>query len=173
MSSDKPITGVDLRDPFGRHRTYSLFIETPTEGLAPLWTLKPHAYKGYPPLKDIYFSYEHIPGFEYDFAVETFGSWDHWCKLTDSSGVRATFKEWRSELEIRNKARAMRSIIRTSTESTAAGTTAAKYLSEKGYASKRGRPSNEDVERERKVQASVNQELEDDLKRVGLTVVSK
>lgn len=160
-----------LVDPFGRYRTYSLFIEKPTEGMDPLWTLKDIEYKGYPSLKQIYFSYEHIPGLEYDFAIEIIGSWEHWDKLSNTSGLRSIFKEWRDELEIRNRSRALRSIIGTAKESTAAGTTAAKYLVERGYASKRGRPSKEEVERERKIQVGVEKDLEDDLARVGLKVV--
>jgi hypothetical protein len=51
---------------------------------------------------------------------------------------------------------------------------AAKYLADKGYAvlNKRGRPSSEEVERELRVQAGASKELEDDMKRLGLSVVN-
>ncbi len=54
----------------------------------------------------------------------------------------------------------------------AKGVNAAKYLAEKGYLPKRGRPSKEEVERERKIQAGVNKELESDMERIGLKVVN-
>ena len=55
----------------------------------------------------------------------------------------------------------------------AKGVNAAKYLAEKGYLSKRGRPSKEEVERERKIQAGVSKELEGDMERLGLKVVNQ
>lgn len=168
MSSEKE----PLVDPQGRPRTYSLFIEYPSEGLDPLWTIKDRSFKGYKSLKQIYLSYEHIPGYEYDFAMDTLGSWEHWDKLCTSSGLRKVFQDWRTELEIRNKATAMRSLIRSATEASAAGINAAKYISEAGYARKRGRPSKEEVERERKIQAGVDKELEDDMERLGLKLVA-
>lgn len=169
-------TNDPMRDDMGRYKTYSLFIERATDGVEAFWTIKENDYevdgKIYPSLKRIYLSYDHIPGFEYDFAVETFGSWDHWVKL-NTSGLRGIFAEWREELEIRNKANAVRSLIKTSKEPNAAGAGAAKYLAEAGYKSKRGRPSKEEVEREKKIAIGVDKELESDIARMGLKVVSK
>lgn len=169
-------TNNPMRDDMGRYRTYSLFLEYAVENYDPIWTLKDTAYEHegilYPSLKAIYFGYHHVPGLEYEFATETFGSWDHWVKL-NSSGLKGIFAEWREELEIRNKALAIRMLIKTSEIGGAAGANAAKYLAESGYASKRGRPSNADVERERKIQAGVEKELESDIERMGLKVVSK
>lgn len=168
-------TNNPLKDSDGRWRTASLFWEKRVDGYDPIWSLKDedHEVEGivYPSLKKIYFSYDHIPGLEYEFAMETFKSWDHWIKLCKSQ-LRDTFAEWRDELDIKLKANAVRTIIRTTMEGGAAAANAAKYLAEKGYAAKRGRPSKEEVERERKIAAGVDKELENDFERMQLKVVS-
>lgn len=171
-----PNTTNQLKDHLGRYRTYSLFIERPSENMTPLWSWKDDDVivdgVTYPSLKKIYFSYDHIPGFEYEFAMATLGSWDHWVKL-NSSGLRGIFAEWRHELEIKNKANAIRQLMQTAREPNAAGANASKYLAESGYTSKRGRPSKEEIEREKKVAAGLDKELESDIQRMGLKVVSK
>lgn len=167
-------TNNPLKDKDGRFRTYSLFIEKATENNTPIWTLKEEdvTVDGvlYPSLKKIYFSYDHIPGYEYDFAVENLTSWEYWTKLT-GSGLRAIFQEWRDELEVRIKARSIKTLIKTTTEGGAAAANAAKYLAEKGYAPKRGRPSKEEVQRERLISAGVEKEVQDDIERMNLKVV--
>lgn len=169
-------TTNQLKDHLGRYRTYSLFIERPSPDMQPLWSWKDEDQivdgVTYPSLKKIYFSYDHVPGFEYEFAMAAFNSWDHWIKLTNC-GLRGIFTEWRNELEIRNKADAIRMLFKTSKESNAAGANAAKYIAESGYQSKRGRPSKADVERERKVAAGIDKALEDDVERMGLKLVRK
>lgn len=166
-------TNNPMRDDMGRYRTYSLFVENAVDNYAPMWTLKDEAIEvdgiTYPSLKALYFAYDHIPEFEYEFATEVLGSWDHWVKL-NSSGLKGIFAEWRHELEIRNKAAAIRMLIKTSKDGGAAGANAAKYLAESGYASKRGRPSNAEVEREKKIAAGVEKDLETDIERMGLRI---
>src|SRR5687768_436684 len=166
-------TTNQLKDHLGRYRTYSLFTERPSPELQPLWSWKDEdvVVDGvlYPSLKKIYFSYDHIPGFEYEFATACFGSWDHWVKL-NNSGLRSIFAEWRNELEIKNKANAIRLLMRTAKEPNAAGANASKYLAEAGYTSKRGRPSKDEVEREKKIAAGLDRELESDIERMGLRI---
>ena len=163
----------------GRYRTLSLFIETAQdtdEALDPIWTLKNYDHtkgdKIYPSLKRIYLSYNHIPGFEYDFAVETFGAWEHWLKLCKSSkDIRVAIQAWREELDVRIKSKAMKQMMIASLDDDAKGVNAAKYLADKGYEPKRGRPSKEEVARQTKIDAGVNKDLEDDMSRLGLKVV--
>lgn len=172
----------DLKDSMGRYRTQSLFWEfrfkEDEDKYSPLFSLKEYDLeKGkvtYPSLKQIYMSYDHIPGFEYEFALDVFGSWDHWSKLATETipEIRNTVKGWRDELEIKLKAQAIKSLIAASREDDAKGFNAAKYLADKGYAPTRGRPSKEEVEREKKIQAGVSKELQEDMERLGLSVVS-
>jgi hypothetical protein len=165
------------KDTEGRSRTMSLFWETRREGYAPLFTIKDriHVVDGvsYPSLKLIYMEYSHIPGYEYEFAQDVFGSWDHWQRLTKDSSLRNVFKEWREELDIKLRAEAIKGLIQASKEADAKGVAAARYLADKGYASStRGRPSKEEVEREKKIAASVSKDLESDMERLGLSVVN-
>lgn len=184
----------DLKDAMGRYRTQSLFWELRMKGdenlrgstdgtssprnYTPLFTLKDYDLEKdgitYPSLKKKYMSYDHIPGFEYEFALDVFGSWDHWNKLANDTipAIKNVIKEWRDELEIRLKAQAIKALIQTSRLDDVKGFNAAKYLADKGYAPQRGRPSKEEVEREKKVQAGVSKDLEADMERLGLSVVN-
>ena len=170
-----------MKDKGGRYRTISLFWELRKEEVEenypPIFTIKDydHTVKGvlYPSLKKIYMSYEHIPGFEYEFAQDVFGSWDHWVKMT--TGLRLisdTIKEWRTEVDIRIKSNAIKAILNASMEGDAKGLQAARYLADKGYSQLRGRPSKDEVEREKKIAAGVSKDLESDMERLGLTVIN-
>ncbi len=168
-----------FRDDLGRFLTTSLFIEKAyrsDEKFKPYFTLsnRDKEVEGvtYFSLKKIYFAYEHVPGFEYDFAMDVFGYWEHWVKLTEESSLRKMFQEWRDEYEIKLKAQAMRSLIAVSRVADPKGVAAAKYLAEKGYVSRKGRPSKEEIERQRKIDASVRDNLDEDMQRLGLSIVN-
>ena len=174
-----------LKDDRGKYRTYSLFIERAKEGYPSYWTLQDSSrqvttlnkdtglseMKTYPSLKEIYLSYDHIPGYEYEFAMDCFKSWDHWVKLTQS-GMKEVFAEWREELEIKLKSDAIRAMVKASKGEGASATGAAKYLADKGYSTKRGRPSKEEIEKERRIAAGITEELESDFERMGLRAVN-
>jgi hypothetical protein len=88
--------------------------------------------------------------------------------------IKKEIKAWREELDIRIKANALKALIATARLDDSKGFNAAKYLADKGYSTltKRGRPSSEEVERELRVQAGASKELEEDMKRLGLSVVN-
>jgi hypothetical protein len=162
----------------GRYRTLSLFWEWNTpEDKPALFTTKPEdiVRNGveYKSMKKLYFSYEHAPGFEYEFAVDVLGSWEHWQKLVNGGKeLREMIQGWKDELDIRLKAQGIKAIMRHSLDDDPKGLQAAKYLVEKGYAKRAGRPSKEDVERELKSDAKAAKERADDLARIGLKVVN-
>lgn len=168
-----------LKDDRNVARTTSLFFESKREAdptLVPIFTLKDFDYTvdgvTYLSLRQIYFSYEHIPNFEYNFAMDVFGSWDIWQKITKCS-IRSVFQEWRDELEIKIKAEAIRRMMAASRSDDAKGVQAAKYLADKGYVeggTRRGRPTKEEVERERKLQAEVKDSLAADMERIGMSI---
>lgn len=175
----------ELKDKQGRYRTLSLFWEygyinnqrAEEGGLKPLFTLKDQDIVKdgvtYPSLKKIYMTYEHVPGYEYEFAIDVFNSWDHWNKLVNSTAfLRDTIKSWREELEIKIKAKAIKSVMAKSRMDDAQGFNAAKYLADKGYAPTRGRPSKEEIEREKRIAAGVSKDLEADMERLGLSVIN-
>lgn len=162
----------------GQFKTISLFWEFrqfSADHVEPVFTLKPHDVekegKVYPSLKQIYLTYDHVPGFEYEFATDIFGSWDHWLKIVESKMLKDYIQSWRDELDVRIKAQALKAMMHASRDNDAKGINAAKYLADKGYVSRRGRPSKAELERERKIQAGAVKELNDDMERIGLKVV--
>jgi hypothetical protein len=167
------VTNDPFKDSSGRTRTSSLFIEHEVEGYTPLWTIHPVARTVdgvlYQSLKAIYFSYDHIPGFEYDFAMATFKSWETWVRITNNSRIRNIIAEWREELDVKLKADAIRAMVEASKGTSAAATTAAKYLADKGYSQRKaGRPSKEEITRETRIAAGISKELDSDYERMGL-----
>lgn len=170
----------DMKDDQGRFRTLSLFWEMRHQAgqHEPIFTTKDHDIekdgKTYISLKKIYMSYDHIPEYEYDFALAVFGpsGWKHFNKLATSKGpVSDLIKEWREELDIKIKAEALRAMMIASKGDDAKGVQAAKYLADKGYTTKRGRPSKEEIARQTKIDAGAHKELEDDMKRLNLKVL--
>ena len=166
-----------LKDTFGRFRTESLFLETSKsfrrEEYPPVFTLKDREYKGLPSIKRIYMSYNHIPGLEYEFASDVFGSWAHWVKIYDGSKITPYVEIWRDELEIAVRAKALKAIMENALMDGAKGSSSAKYLAEASWrGSSRGRPSKEEVKRELKVQAGIAKHFDEDLERIGLSVIS-
>lgn len=169
-------------DEQGRMRTTSLFWEvrrdrTDEAEFAPIFTLKSRDHivgsVTYISLKQIYMSYDHTPGMEYEFAMDVFGSWDHWVKLQKSS-IRNEFKQWQEELRIKRKAEAIKAMITASRSDDARGVAAAKYLADEGYTNaRRGRPSKEEVTRSLKEEASVHRDLASDMERLGISIVGK
>lgn len=170
----------DLIDEQGRQRTISLFWELRAQAPnhTPYFTTKDRdiVREGVPylSLKRIYLSYDHIPGYEYDFAQDVFGSWKHWLKMCKTgAGIREHIASWREELEVRIKARALKNMMEASLDNDAKGVNAAKWLAESGYKpkDKKGRPSKADIAAETKQQAAVNKTLQDDMERIGIKVV--
>ena len=168
-----------FKDKMGRYRTQSLFWEMRDPSMAPIWCMKDYDLvkgdKTYPSLKNLYMSWDHVPGFEYEFAMATLGSWDHWLKLCNDTTpqIKDMIQGWRDELDIKLKAVGIKAIIASSSDNDAKGLQASKYLVEKGYAVKKaGRPSREDVERELKTDARAAKEQQADLERIGLTIIN-
>lgn len=164
----------ELYDNLNRKRTASLFWENRrNEEIRPLFTTKdyPITRDGvtYPSLKQIYLSYDHVPGFEYEFAIDIFNSWEYWVNLVEDSSMREMVQGWRRELDIRNKAKNIRSIMQQASENVQA----AKYLVDKGYEVKRpGRVTKQEIENEKKLQVEANKTLAEDMKRLGIQVVN-
>ena len=164
-----------LKDSQGRFRTMSLFWEFRQSDFEPLYSIKGYDLekgdKTFPSLKKMYLAYDHVPGFEYQFAMDVFGNWSHWAKLCNISQLRGDIKEWQEELDIKLKCESMKAMMLAAKDNDAKGVSAAKYLAEKGYQKKAGRPSKEEVARETKIAAGVKQELQDDMERIGLKVM--
>jgi hypothetical protein len=166
----------------GRRILRSLFLETVGSNVLelgvsrPVFTLKDRNLVKdgitYWSIKNLYFSYDHVPGFEYQFAKDVFGSWEHWQLLVESGDlVREYIEAWRDEMTIRLQARALESLFKTALFEGSKGTPAARYLADRGWEVKRGRPSKDEVEREKKIAAGVHDEVQKDIERLGLALV--
>lgn len=175
-----------MKDSMNRYRVASLFWELrntrDVKILAPLFTMKDRAHTvpskdgksliTYPSLKEIYMSYNHVPYNEYDFAMEIFGSWEHWKIIADSNTCCSMVASWREELAIKIKSKAVRNIMEASNSANAIGVNAARYLADEGYVPKKvGRISREERERVKKIAAGVANNLTEDMERLGLELV--
>jgi hypothetical protein len=161
----------------GQPQTKALFYETTLpeerETFGTAWTLKEEDHivgdKVYRSMKRIYIEMEDVT--EYDFAIATLGSYKHWERVLESPIIRPHIDQWRKELNLKLKARAMRSIIKSATEDEKLSFQAMKYLADNEYLekkNKRGRPSKEEVKAELRKEVQVNKTLQDDAERIGL-----
>lgn len=171
-----------------KFRTQSLFLEYVVSKRArpdryfPIWTLRNEdlkiknpanwyysAYEDhiYPSLKKLYIAFADPT--EYAFAMEYFGSWEHWKVLQECTWFKPILKEWRKDLEIKLRAEAIATVRDAAKHG---DVQAAKWLHGISTASEkkgRGRPSKEELEGELKRQVSEDKEMLDDLARIHPT----
>tara|TARA_R100000781_G_scaffold114004_2_gene83788 strand:+ start:476 stop:1009 length:534 start_codon:yes stop_codon:yes gene_type:complete len=161
-----------LKDSRNRYRTMSLFREFYLSEVEPLWTLQDEDPQGVlPSLKKLYMDIGDPT--EYEFALQAFGSWKHWIKIKSSKNIKVHLEDWPIELEVKLRSEGIKGVIKEA-ESGKAKFNAAKFLANadwKASTSKRGRPSKEEVERERKIAAKLNSEFSEDAERIGLAVI--
>jgi len=161
----------------GKPRTKSLFYELsyddPSESL---FTLKERdiEVRGQPmlSLQQLYVSMVPSDPTEYEFAMQAFGSWKHWLKIKSAKAIQPWIEDWPTELEVKLRSEGIRKVIQESSSGKSTFN-AAKYLAngEWNRASKRGRPTKEEVERERKIAAKLDAEFSEDAQRIGLRVI--
>lgn len=156
---------ADLVDTAGRPITQSLFLELGYSDMA-VYTLKDEDYvyndKYYYSIKRLYL--EIADPTEYEFANLYLLGWKHWKRLCENKAIRRHIDEWREELEIKLRCQGVKSMML----SAASGNyQASKWLSDRGWESRgAGRPSKEEVEREKKFQARADEEYGADIHRL-------
>ena len=159
------------------YQTKGLFYETTLPDERPefgtSWTLKEKDLivgdKTYRSMKRIYLDMEDVT--EYDFAMATLSSYKHWERLVESPIIRKHIDQWRKELNLKLKARAMKAIINAATVDEKSSFQAMKYLADNEYLdkkAKRGRPSKEEVSAELRREVEINKTFKDDAERIGL-----
>ena len=163
-----------------RLQTKALFFETTLPEyrieMEPEWTLKErdhlaHDGKTYRSMQKIYLEMEDVT--EYEFAMATLGSFTHWETLCKSPWFKEHIDQWRKELNLKLKAKGMRSIIKAATIDENLSFQAMKYLADNQYidkGGKRGRPSKEEVKAELRKEAEANKVFLDDAERIGLNL---
>jgi len=154
-----------MLDSMGKFRTQSLFLELGyTEGS--LYTLKDEDYtynnKVYPSLKKLYL--ETADPTEYLFAKEYLLGWRHWQRMCENQAIRKHIDEWREELEVALRSKAIGDAI---TAAKTGNFQAAKWVADRGWSTRgAGRPTKAELEREKKIQSAIGEEYNSDVIRM-------
>lgn len=149
------------------NRTESLFKETMTwsakgHGIEPIYTIKDYDMDGLFSAKRIYL--ECRDPTEYSAAIALVGNWQHWQRIRANKKLGAIIDEWAEELEVKLRSEGLQDMAKHSKKST----DAAKWLSEGRWKGRGvGRPSKEEVERETRIAANIEEDIQDILKRVS------
>jgi hypothetical protein len=152
-------------DKMGRYRTQSLFLEMDYDPEA-VYTLKEynHTWEGkeYLSLKKLYLELEDPT--EYNFATTYLVNWKHWERVVSNKVLRKHIEEWREELELKLRARAVAKMV----ESAEGGNyQAAKWLADRGWQTRAaGRPSKAEVDGEKAKQVKIGEEYSADILRL-------
>ena len=156
---------AQMIDSMGKFRTQSLFLELGYKDEA-VFTLKDfdHEHNGetYVSLKRLYLECEDTT--EYQFAQAHLMGWKHWQRMCENKVLRKHIDEWREELEVKLRSQAVLDVI---SQARAGTFQAAKWVADRGWAQRgAGRPSNADIEHEKKVQARIADEYGGDVVRM-------
>lgn len=154
-----------MLDSVGRPITQSMFLEVGYSDAA-LYTFKDndHTYEGrvYPSLKRLYLLEEDPT--EYDFANKYLLGWRHWNRLCENKLIRKEIDEWRLELEMKLRSRAVKEMIKKAEKG---NIQASKWLSDRGWEQRgAGRPSKADIASEKVLMARVDSEYSSDVIRL-------
>lgn len=155
-----------MLDSMGKPITQSMFLEIGYTDSA-IYTFKDedYEYKGkyYPSLKRLYLELEDPT--EYEFANTYLLGWKHWRRLCENKLIRKQIDEWREELELRLRSKGVKEMIALA--SSDKGYQAAKWLVDRGWDVRgKGRPSKDEIEREKKFQSRVADEYSGDVVRL-------
>lgn len=152
----------------GKHRTWQLFYELIDQADRPycVYTLKDREHQGYPSIKQAYLEMEDIT--EYDFANKYFDGWIHWERILNSAMVREHVNQWRKELELKIKAKALKALMKEAQEGGKESVSINKFLVQRGYVDKdtKGRPSKQQIKEEADRLASMELALAEDMERI-------
>lgn len=138
----------------GTHLLKPIFYELDDPGRPNAqYSLKPYdsTFEGilYPSLRRLYIEFEDPT--EYLFAETYLDGWTHWKKLSSASFFQEYLREWREELDVRLRAKALVRIRKRAEESSKDGLQADKLLLSGGWKSeesKVGRPTKEKISQE-------------------------
>lgn len=125
----------------------------------------------YPSLRKLYVELEDPT--EYLFAETYLDGWDHWKKLSSASFFQEYLTEWREELDVRLRAKALVRIRRRAEESTKDGLQADKVLLQGGWKTEKepvGRPTKEKIKQEAEKLVHERTIFDDDFERIMGTV---
>ena len=147
-----------FKDSRGRFITEGLFVDLKKPNNEPMYTLREQDYntdgKMYPSLKRLYLEEEDLT--ELEFARKYLFSYRHWKVMCNNKVLARHIEDWREELEVQLRSKALKGLINTAIYEGSKGTTAAKFIVERGWLDKSKRK--EDTTKEQ-----VQSTLEDDI----------
>lgn len=152
----------------------ALFVETNVHSPAlSLYTLKRHDHelngKIYPSLYLLYMATEDVT--EFEFASKYMESFTHWERLCECTWFKDHVSQWRKELELKIRAKALRTIIQESKSSSKNAFVASRFLVEKGWKDKpegrgAGRISKEEIKKEAHQLVLMDNDIKSDFDRL-------
>jgi len=99
-------------------------------------------------------------------AQEFLGGYSHWDAICNSASLKNEVEKWQEELEVKLRSLGLANTIKSARSG---NFNASKFLTEKGWVKRvAGRPTKEEITREMKVQARIQDAFEDDLKRMEI-----
>lgn len=108
----------------------------------------------------------------YAWAQKYLGDYEHWQAITQRPWWEEVFAVWMHEMNMKIKSDAMAAIIEASKGGGPNGLAAAKFLAQEGWnQTKRGRPSAAELKGELKRAALALTVEDEDMERIGLTVI--
>lgn len=170
--NDPFATTEHLNNPFknsrGIYRVQSMFYDMSYDADTAVYVLrdKPMSKDGkeFPSLKQLYLDFEDVT--EYEFATTYLDGWKHWKALQNNPHVMSHIEEWREELEVKLRAKAIRSIM-SQAQGDKASYQAAKFLADRQWIKRGvGAPSKDEVEGEKRKQAKISSELDSHIARM-------
>ena len=154
-----------MLDSMGKFRTQSLFLEL-GYGTEAIFTLKDqdhtHEGKEYLSLKRLYLEFEDPT--EYEFATTVLLGWKHWQRMCENKLIRKHIDDWREELEVKLRSRAILDAIK---EARKGHFQAAKWVADRGWSTRgAGRPSKAEIEKQTRINERVEDEYKSDVVRL-------
>lgn len=168
----KDIDKKRLKDNMGRGLTLSLFYEFAQDKSFAVYSLMDEdRVEGditYPSLKKLYL--ESMDPTGYTFAKTHLLGWKHWLKIKANKKLYENhIVDWEDEMEVFVRSDSITSIMAQADNSFPA----AKFLSEKGWDKRVGRPTKDDMEREDKIVERIGDEFDEDVQRMSNVLLIK
>ena len=168
FDKNNPYNREVLRDNQFRYRTTSLFLELNGSTLEPIFNIKydiDYEFKGkiYYSLKKLYLALADPT--EYIFASTYLYDYAHWKRMCSNQEIAPYVDSWREELELKLRANAIQEAIALSKKG---NYNAAKWLADRGWEAKRGRPTKAEKEARVKQDDRLYSDISEDLERIGV-----
>lgn len=158
-----------FRNSLGVRYLLQLFFEkTDSDKSNVLYTLKDRDHNGYPSLYRLYLEEDDIT--EYRFANKYMEGWEHWTMLTKSTWFKPFIARWREELSLKQESEILSTFKRIAESGEEGSFQANKIrldrIRKPKEASKRGRPSSQDLDIELKRLADESASTRQDAERI-------